>query len=74
MSEKQQRLVLSIIDFLNQSIKDGTVKQEDQESMDVASAFGHRFAGIVQALTRFKLISPVHRRGIWRRLIQCTAN
>jgi small glutamine-rich tetratricopeptide repeat-containing protein alpha len=39
MSEKQQRLVLSIIDFLNQSIKDGTVKQDDQESLEVASVF-----------------------------------
>ncbi|KAI0706062.1 hypothetical protein BC835DRAFT_1536643 [Cytidiella melzeri] len=32
----QQRLVLSIIDFLNQSIKDGTVKQDDHESLEVA--------------------------------------
>ena len=36
MSDKQ-RLVLSIIDFLNQSIKDGTVKQDDVESLEVAS-------------------------------------
>ncbi|KAJ3574617.1 hypothetical protein NP233_g1651 [Leucocoprinus birnbaumii] len=36
MSEKQQRLVLAIIDFLNQSIDDGTVKSEDKESLDVA--------------------------------------
>ena len=36
MSDKQ-RLVLSIIDFLNQSIQDGTVKQDDQESLEVAS-------------------------------------
>lgn len=36
MSTKQ-RLVLSIIDFLNQSIQDGTVKQDDQESLEVAS-------------------------------------
>ncbi|TFY71125.1 hypothetical protein EVG20_g1880 [Dentipellis fragilis] len=36
MSEKQQRLVLSIIDFLNQSIEDGTVKQDDKESLEVA--------------------------------------
>ena len=31
MSNKQ-RLVLSIIDFLSQSIDDGTVKQDDKES------------------------------------------
>jgi hypothetical protein len=36
MSDKQ-RLVLSIIDFLNQSVQDGTVKQDDQESLEVAS-------------------------------------
>ncbi|KAI0793280.1 TPR-like protein [Abortiporus biennis] len=35
MSSKQQ-LVLSIIDFLTQSIEDGTVKQDDQESLEVA--------------------------------------
>ncbi|CCM00340.1 uncharacterized protein FIBRA_02370 [Fibroporia radiculosa] len=32
----RQRLVLSIIDFLNQSIDDGTVKQDDKESLEVA--------------------------------------
>ncbi|KAF8225811.1 TPR-like protein [Tricholoma matsutake] len=36
MSEKQQRLVLSIIEFLNQSIDDGTVKADDRESLEVA--------------------------------------
>ncbi|KAG7098936.1 hypothetical protein E1B28_000826 [Marasmius oreades] len=35
-SEKQQRLVLSIINFLNQSIADGTVKADDRESLEVA--------------------------------------
>ncbi|KAH9919114.1 uncharacterized protein B0H18DRAFT_1029212 [Fomitopsis serialis] len=35
MSNKQ-RLVLSILDFLNQSIEDGTVKQDDKESLEVA--------------------------------------
>ena len=38
-SEKQQRLVLSIIDFLNQSIQDGTVKQDDKEGLEIASAY-----------------------------------
>ena len=38
MSEKQQSLVLAIIDFLNQSIEDGTVKQDDREGLEVASA------------------------------------
>ncbi|KXN83637.1 Small glutamine-rich tetratricopeptide repeat-containing protein 2 [Leucoagaricus sp. SymC.cos] len=36
MSEKQQRLVFSIIEFLNQSIDDGTVKADDKESLEVA--------------------------------------
>jgi small glutamine-rich tetratricopeptide repeat-containing protein alpha len=39
MAEKQQRLVLSIIDFLNQSVEDGTVKADDKESLDVASMY-----------------------------------
>jgi small glutamine-rich tetratricopeptide repeat-containing protein alpha len=37
MSEKQQRLVFSILEFLNQSINDGTVKADDKESLEVAS-------------------------------------
>ncbi|KAJ7169455.1 putative stress-induced protein STI1 [Mycena filopes] len=36
MAEKEQRLVLSIIDFLNQSIEAGTVKADDKESLEVA--------------------------------------
>jgi small glutamine-rich tetratricopeptide repeat-containing protein alpha len=36
MSEKQQRLVYAILDFLNQSIKDGTVRADDQEGLEVA--------------------------------------
>lgn len=43
MSEKQQRLVYSIIEFLNQSIDDGTVKADDKESLEVASACGTTF-------------------------------
>ncbi len=36
MPEKQQRLVLAIIDFLNQSINDGTIKSDDKEGLEVA--------------------------------------
>ncbi|KAF8213537.1 hypothetical protein K438DRAFT_1956915 [Mycena galopus ATCC 62051] len=36
MAEKKQRLVLSIIDFLSQSVDDGTVKADDKESLEVA--------------------------------------
>ena len=39
MSEKQQRLVYSIIEFLNQSIQEGTIKADDQEGVEVASAY-----------------------------------
>jgi hypothetical protein len=38
MSEKQQQLVFSIIDFLKHSLDDGTVKQDDKEGLEVASA------------------------------------
>jgi len=33
---QQQKLVLSVIDFLNDSIANGTVKQDDKESLEVA--------------------------------------
>ena len=36
MSDKQQRLVLSIIEFLTQSIQDGTVSEDDKEGLEVA--------------------------------------
>lgn len=39
MSEKNQRLVLSILDFLNKSIEDGTVKSDDKEGLEVAGMF-----------------------------------
>jgi small glutamine-rich tetratricopeptide repeat-containing protein alpha len=58
MSEKQQRLVLSIIEFLNQSIKDGTVREEDKESLEVAGTFTFlRF--LVPFIIHQSLSSPV---------------
>lgn len=33
----QQKLVYAIIEFLNKSLEDGTVKQDDQEGLEVAS-------------------------------------
>ena len=39
MSEKHQKLVYAIIEFLNQSIDDGTVKADDKESLEVAGTF-----------------------------------
>lgn len=63
MAEKQQRLVLSIIDFLNQSVEDGTVKADDKESLEVASA---SIALAVPNISHFKIYSSVHRRGVRR--------
>ncbi|KIO02396.1 hypothetical protein M404DRAFT_148114 [Pisolithus tinctorius Marx 270] len=36
MADRKQQLVLSIIDFLNKSIDDGTIKQDDREGLEVA--------------------------------------
>ena len=47
MSEKQQKLVLAIIDFLNQSIDDGTVKQDDKEGLEVAGNATYVCLGVV---------------------------
>ena len=65
MSEKQQRLVLSIIDFLNQSINDGTIRDEDREGLDVAGAYTCRFPLHLNPLITF-LASSMHRGGFWR--------
>lgn len=51
MSDKQQRLVHSIIEFLKQSIEDGTVKQDDQESLEVASMFFSYFMHLYLTIT-----------------------
>ncbi|KAF8499442.1 hypothetical protein JB92DRAFT_934566 [Gautieria morchelliformis] len=37
MADKKQRLVLSILDFLSESMNDGTVKEEDKEGVEVAA-------------------------------------
>ncbi|KAG8905098.1 hypothetical protein FRB99_000699 [Tulasnella sp. 403] len=36
MADKKQRLVLSILDFLSQSLTDGTIKSDDKEGLEVA--------------------------------------
>jgi len=63
MSEKQQRLVLAIIDFLNHSVDDGTVKGEDKESLDIASMSS---VYLSPKPCLIGTISPVHRR-VFRR-------
>jgi len=37
MADKKKQLVWNIIDFLKASQQDGTVKEDDKESLDVAS-------------------------------------
>lgn len=49
MADKTQRLVLSILDFLNDSIQKGKVKEDDREGIEVAGtvslvSFGGRSA------------------------------
>lgn len=58
MSEKQQRLVLSIIEFLDQSINDGTIREEDKESLEVAG------------MSTLTLELPVSRQ-LFPSLVQC---
>lgn len=58
MSDKQ-RLVLSIIDFLNQSIQDGTVKQDDTESLEVASKLSLISCGLM-GIYRMRRPSPMY--------------
>lgn len=38
MSDIKKRLVFSILQFLQQSIKDGTIKEEDTEGVEVAGS------------------------------------
>lgn len=64
MSEKQQRLVYTIIEFLNQSIENGTVKADDKEGLEVASAFQHRFHMYHRLSNRIDFTSSMHRRSI----------
>lgn len=64
---KKQQLVLSFVDFLNESIQDGTVKDDDREGLEIASGLpGSRHLTPL----RLTLSSPMHRRGLWRRSIQ----
>lgn len=69
MSEKQQRLVLSIIDFLNQSINDGTVKADDTESLEVAGELSHAISEeemmiyVEQYNASVRLSASIHRTG-----------
>ena len=64
MSEKHQRLVLSIIDFLNQSINDGTIRDEDKEGLDVAGTYTRRRPLYLNPL--ITISSSMYRRGLWR--------
>lgn len=63
---KKQQLVLAFVDFLNDSIRDGTVKDDDKEGLDIAGALP-RFPHLI---VPFTFSSPMHRRGLWRRPIR----
>ena len=47
----QQKLVYAIIEFLNKSLEDGTVKQDDKEGLEVASALQNLVSYPVVKLT-----------------------
>ena len=43
MSDIKKRLVFSILQFLQQSINDGTIKEEDKEGVEVAGSISNGF-------------------------------
>jgi hypothetical protein len=47
MVDKKKQLVWNIIDFLKTSQQDGTVKEDDKESLDVASELISRLRRIL---------------------------
>ena len=53
----QQKLVYAIIEFLNKSLDDGTVKQDDKEGLEVASESRTLLSGAMAGLTAVS--SPV---------------
>lgn len=64
MAEKKQKLVLSIIEFLETSISDGSIKSDDKEGIEIASVCRTMDYAFGRFLT---LSSSMHRRGVWRR-------
>jgi len=50
-SMSQQKLVYAIIEFLNKSLEDGTVKQDDKEGLEVASASQNLLSDPIVELT-----------------------
>lgn len=68
MSDKNQKLVLAILDFLNTSIDDGTVKADDKEGLEVAGQpedFPTHFRA--DLLNLAVISSAMHRGSLWRR-------
>ena len=59
---KTQQLVLSIIEFLNGAIENGTVRQDDREGLEVAGAVRDM---IVSFLVADLMSSAMYWRGIW---------
>ena len=49
MSDIKKRLVFSILQFLQQSIKDGTIKEEDTEGVEVAGSNSIASSGCISS-------------------------
>jgi hypothetical protein len=69
MADKKQKLVLSIIEFLETSITDGSIKGDDKEGIEVASVYLN--SEYDPCLTDYS--SPMHRRSIRRRSLKYRA-
>lgn len=67
MADKKERLALSVIDFLTESLQDGTIKGEDKEGIEIAGSLERSVISKSIQLYRLVLSSPVYCRGIWCR-------
>jgi hypothetical protein len=69
MAEKKQKLVLSIIEFLETSITDGSIKSDDKEGIEVASvcpAKNHH----LDIGSNIDNSSSMHRGSVWSRSLE----
>ena len=61
MAEKNQKLVLAILEYLEKSIADGSVREDDKEGVEVASAFFVLYCATTKRRRRV-VAANVHRR------------
>lgn len=66
MADKKKQLVWNIIDFLKTSQQDGTVKEDDKESLDVASELISWMRRILRSTLNLPVFvtSPMPCRGV----------